>query len=145
MVLGVPFDEAGFLSGVLTAMGVGTPPALADQPLFVFADTTTVAVPTDSEGVPFDPAARPTVTPGARVRVPCAVEYLDNHGQVVNFGIVTPSTLRLTLLDAQYRQIKGFSHVVIGGDRYNYRRTAPPEGMVTATVWTIYAVAEDET
>ncbi len=145
----VPFDRADFQRGILTAMGIGTPARPAERVTFVFADTTANTAPADDEGVPFDPRATPTVTAGNRQSVLCAVEYLDTVGTVVDLGVVVPSQLRLTLLDAQYQQIKGFDRVEIGSgigtpDVYHYRRTEPPIGMVTETVWTIYCRAEDD-
>lgn len=145
MARGVPFNETGFLAGISTAMRVGVPEREADQLVFVFGDDVSVTGSQDADEVPYDPAVVPTVVAGKRVRVLCAAEYLDARGQAVEFGIITPSSLRITLMDAEYQKVKGFAFVVAGGDKYLYRRTAPAMGMVTATVWTIYCVAEDET
>lgn len=144
MASGVPFDRAAFRSGILTAMSVGLPEREADRPLFYFPAEVTSTVPVDSEDVPFDPTYTPTRSAPPPVRVDCAYEYQDREGRVMNFGVVTPSKVELTFLDAEYQQVKGFAYVVIGGVRYDYKRTAPPQGMVTETVWTVICEAEDE-
>lgn len=141
----ISFDEAAFTDGILTAMAVGTPPDPADRAVFVFADTTTVAGSVDDGGVPFDVAATPTRTPGQEIfNVPCAIEYIDVAGQVADLGILQPTKIKVTLLDEQYELVKGFDHVRIAGDRYYYRKTEPPTGMVTKTVYVIHCAAEDD-
>lgn len=143
-MLGVPFDRDAFRNGILIAMSVGLPEDEVLQPTFFFPEAVGNITPADDDDVPFDPAARPTRTAPPSVRVVCAVEYQDREGRPVNFGTVTPSKVELTLLDAEYQKVKGFDHVVIGGGRYDYRRTPPPVGMVTETIWTVICEAEDE-
>lgn len=138
------FDAAAVRAGLRLAMGVGLPPIAADQPTFYFRREITNTTAADDEDVPFDPDARPTLAPAVFKRVPCAVEYRDGEGKIENFGIITPSRVVLTFLDEDYLQIKGFEYVVIGGDRYWYRRTEPPIGLVSVGVWTIHCTAEDE-
>jgi hypothetical protein len=142
----VPFDRVGFQTGILTAMGVGLPADPDLRPQFVFAGTTSATTPVDDEGIPYDVTSQPVLTAGrVETDVLCAIEYLDAVGQVVDLGIIAPTQIRITLLDAQYQRIKGFDHVLIDGDRYNYRRTQPPIGMVTETVWIVHCRAEDDT
>lgn len=145
-MVGTPpgFHEDEFNAGILSAMEVGLPPRPADRPTFYFPAQVANIVPADEGQVPFDPAARPVRTSRAGMQVACAVEYLDAAGVVVDMGVVTPSKVVLTFLDDAYQKVKGFSHVTCGGDRYLYRRTPPPLGMGTATVWTVICVAEDE-
>lgn len=138
-------DPVAFRWGISAAMMMGLPPAPADQPLFFFPPQVTNAGLADAENVPFDPAAAPVVTPRAPVRALCAVEYQDSMGVVVDVGIVTASRLVLTFLDEAYQAVRGFSYVVAGGDRYNYRRTPPPLGLGPVAVWQVVCVAEDET
>jgi len=141
----VSFDEAAFTQGILTAMAVGTPPDPADRPVFVFADTSTATGSVDDEGIPFDVTATPTRTPGAEVTdIPCAIEFVDAAGQVADVGILQLTKIKITLLDEQYQLVKGFDHVRIAGDRYYYRKTEPPIGMVTKTIYTVHCTAEDD-
>ncbi len=142
----VAFDRVGFQTGILTAMGIGLPADPAQRPRFVFAGTSTSTTPVDEEGIPYDVSTQPTTTAGrVETDVLCAIEYLDSVGQAVEFGIITPTQIKVTLLDAQYQRVKGFDHVLIGQDRYNYRRTEPAIGMVTETVWIVHCRAEDDT
>ena len=137
-------DPAEFRSGIRFAMNLGLPPIEADRPVFVTPQEATNDANADEEDIPFDPSARPQVPPPLTKSVPCAVEYVDAAGRVETFGIVNPSKIRITLLDEEYQQIRGFSYVVIGGDRYNYAKTEPPLGLGSVGVWIIHAIAEDE-
>lgn len=143
---GVSSIAAEFNAGILTAMAVGLSPNTGEQPIFVFADEVTNVSPADEEEVPFDPSAIPTRVEGNRIlNVPCAIEFMDAAGRLVDLGIISPTKVRLTLLDAQYRLVHGFDHVLIAGDRYNYRLTEPPLGLVDAQVWVVHCTAEDDT
>jgi hypothetical protein len=51
----------------------------------------------------------------------------------------------LTLLDQEYARVKGFSYVIIAGDRFFYRKTEPPVGLDVVAVWTVHCEAEDDT
>jgi hypothetical protein len=141
----VRFNQAQFETGIRTAMGVGLPPALSNRPVFVFADTITNTLPADQEHVPFDPTATPVVAAGNQLSgITCAIEYVDLAGDVVDLGNITPTRLKITMLDAEYQLVQGFDHVLMAGDRYFYRRTEPPIGMVDSTVWIIHCIAEDD-
>lgn len=142
----IHIDQAPFEAGLRAAMAMGTPPAPTDRAVFVFADTTTNTAPADAENVPFDPAATPTVTPGRRISgVLCAIEYLDAQGQLVDLGVLAPTQIRITLIDAEYQQVRGFDYVEMSGDKYFYRRTAPAVGLDASQFWTVYCRAEDDT
>lgn len=146
MARAVPgFSADDFRSGIRLAMQVGLPPDLEDQPLFVFPRTATNTGPADEDGVPFNPDEKPVLSPLRSVRVQCAVEYDDASSRVENLGLISPSVIKITLLDEEYAQVKGFSYVVIGGDRYNYRLTETPLGLDVVGVWTIHCTAEDDT
>jgi hypothetical protein len=132
-------------AGLRLAMQVGLPVAQGDQPTFYMpiSDVTpTEAV--DSEGVPFDPNYRPAKTSRVTLQVPCAIEYKDSEGTLENFGAIVPARVTLTLLDQDYLKVKGFEFVVIGGNRYNYRRTEAPLGLVTVGVYTVHCTSDDE-
>lgn len=139
------FDAEDFRNNIRIAMTVGLPPDTSDQPLFVFPSAVANTEPADDEDVPFDSAARPTVTTPTSKQVPCAIEYVDAAGKVENFGVIVPSKVMLTLLDEDYEQIKGFSYVVIGGDRFYYSKTETPLGLDSVGIWIVHATAEDDT
>lgn len=138
------FDADDFRANIRLAMTVGLPPDSADQPTFVFPGEVTNTEPADQDDVPFDPDVRPTVAPPVSLKVPCAVEYVDNQGKVENFGLVVKSKVMLTLLDEDYETIRGFSYVVIGGDRFIYTKTETPLGLDSVGVWIVHATAEDD-
>lgn len=140
------FDAAAFRDGISTAMAIGLPPDLEDQPAFV---TPAAVVDTgderDTDGVAFDwQKPRSKVGDDTVTQVPAAIEYFDQDGQAVNFGSVSASKVVLTLLDEDYVLIEGFSYVVIGGNKYLYERTEPPLGMVDVAIWRIHCRSDDE-
>lgn len=143
---GLDFDPDEVREGLWLAMEVGLPVELEEQPVFVFpADTLDTGVERDSQGVPFDwQAGRTKVGEDVTFQVPCAIEYKDEEGQTVNFGVVAPARVELTLLDHDYELIKGFSYVIIAGNRYRYLRTQPPIGLVDVGVYIIHCRTDDE-
>lgn len=140
------FDADEFRDGIWTAMAVGLPPELEDQPAFVTpAPIFDTGDERDSDGISFD-WAKPRARNGKDVvtQVPCAIEYTDMDGKIVNFGMVAASKVVLTLLDNDYELVKGFGYVVIGGNKYSYERTEPPIGMVDVTIWRVHCRTDDE-
>src|ERR1044072_821527 len=111
-------------------MGFGEPTRTEDKAWFYFPKTRTTSptdAPADDDGVPFDPTVvASTGDSKARVQVSCAVDYIDAPEAVETFGGDRPSRIEITLLDTEYQQIKGFSFVVAGGDKYVYDSTEPP-------------------
>jgi hypothetical protein len=129
------FDEKAFRDAVTFVQTMALPAVAAEQPTFYFQ--------VDPE-LGFDPTAA-TQTNRTSVRVPCAVEYLDAQGLPSNFGILTPANLKVTVLDSYYEQVRGCHSVVIGEDRYFYRRTEPPSGLFGVTLYVLHFAAENET
>jgi hypothetical protein len=141
------FDAAAFRDGIHLAMAMGLPPAVEDQPTFHFPQPRTYGVPVDEEGVPYDPTAQPLpLASGLRpaVKVPCAVEYFDVFGEIITFGIVTPSRVVLTLLDTEFVQVDGFTHVDIGQERYVFRHWETPLGLFEVGVRRAWCLNENE-
>lgn len=140
------FDGDAFREGIWTAMAVGLPPELEDQPAFVKpAAVVQDANERDTDGVPLDwRQPRSKVGPDTVVQVPCAVEYFDAMGQAMAFGAISATKVVLTLLDHDYELVKGFSYVVLGGNKYLYDRTEPPLGMVDVTIWRVHCDSDDE-
>lgn len=140
------FGADAVRAGLRTAMYVGLPPLKEAQPTFFFPSTpVTTGALTDQEGVPFTSGGTVTRTPlKPSVQVPCAVEYVDGDGKLENFGVVAPSKVKLTLLDEDYAQVQGFLFCVIGPNRYYYRRTEAPTGLITIGLYTVHCYSEDE-
>lgn len=140
------FDAAAFRNGIHFAMAMGLPTVVADQPTFYFAQPRTYDVPVDEEGVPYDPTAQPLpLASGVRpVQVPCAVEYYDAFGEIITFGAVTPSRVVLTLLDTEFPQVEGFTHVEIGQERYVFRHWEVPIGLFDVGVHRVWCLNENE-
>lgn len=139
------FNSAAFRAGIQFVFTMAASPVAEEQVAFFFPSQLVYNKSVDTEDVPFDPAATVTSIPSVPVRVPCAVEYFDNEGNAGTFGVITPSRVAVTLLDEDYQKIKGAIYVVIGGDRYNYRRTEPPSGLFDVGLYVLHFTAENET
>lgn len=138
------FNANEIIAGLHTAMGFGEPNNTADKATFYNWDDRSVDTDTDSAGIPFDPSSRPTRTP-VSTQVPCAIEYVDVNDVDINAGLMQASKIKVTLLDGDYQQIKGFEFVVVGGVKYLYRKTEPPVALGSIDVWTVHCQAEDVT
>lgn len=140
------FDPEEVRAGLHLAMQIGLPVDFADQPTFVFPGGYVEADvdQRDSEGTPFDYRNTRTKRPDRTYQVPCAIEYVDGEGKIENFGLIAPSKVVLTLLDQDHEIIMGFSYVVIGGNRYTYRRTETPLGLVSVGVYRVHCQSDDE-
>lgn len=136
------FNAARVRAGLLKAMGFGEPTRAADKVTFHLV-TRPAVEDADGDGVPFDPSVRVTATDTA-LAVTCALDYLDDNGEVIAGGDLKPARVRVTLLDAEYQQIKSFDYLTAGGDRYARDSIAPPFALGGLDVWTVYATAEDE-
>lgn len=140
------FDADAFRDGIWTAMAVGLPPELEDQPTFVTpAPVVDTGDERDVDGIAFDwTKSRTKVGADTATQVPAAIEYFDADGLLTNFGSVAASKIVLTLLDEDYEAVKGFSYVVVGGNKYTYERTEPPLGMVGVAIWRVHCRTDDE-
>lgn len=138
------FDAAAFREGIQFAMNMGAPVAAGDQVKFYFPPATATVVSHDDTGLPFNPAEPPVTTTPAPVTVPCAVEFDRQEGEHDRIGFVVPNRLRVLLLDTDYDQVQGCSHIVYGGDRYDLRYEEPPNALFDAGVHTMVFVARGE-
>lgn len=141
------FNADAARTGILNAMGFGEPTRTEDKAWFYFPKnrTTSPSGPADSDGVPFDPTVPVTTADSKpRVQVSCAVDYIDAPEMVETFGGDRPARIEITLMDTEYQQVKGFSFVVAGGDKYVYDSTEPPVALGSIDVWVVHCTAEDE-
>lgn len=138
------FDAGTFRDAIHLVQEFFTP--TDSRATFYFPDTPATGSAVDSENVPFDPSTTVVRTPSKPpVVVPCSVEYQEVAGRLEDFGVVVPSRIVVTLLDADYVAVKGFWYVVINGTRYFYRSTDIPAALGSVEVWSIRCQAEDET
>lgn len=138
------FDAARVTEGLHKAMGFGEPTRTEDKATFFFPKRSAAGQPRDGAGVPFDPDQHPTASSKAKVQVPCVVEYHDAAELLAEFGGITPSRVKITVLDPEWQQIKDFAYVVAGGDKYVRTKVEPPIALGSIDVWTIWCTAEDE-
>lgn len=144
------FIESEVIAGLHTAMDFGTyiDPAIAPifyVPVPPLPDITST---TDESGVPFNPATARTTQQYTQVQVQCAVEVSDNvpprEGEYEPLGLVNRTGLIITLLEAEYRQVQGFSHVIINSNKYIYAFTRPPIALGPLGVWQVICYVTDE-
>lgn len=137
------FDADRVITGIHQAMGFGEATRAGDKATFYKVSESATTEPVDQEGLPFDPDIHRTST-AVPILVPCAIEYFDRTEQADTFGVLQPTKIRLTLLDPDYQQIKGFNYVVAGGDKYYYANTEPTIALGSIDVWIIHCTAQDE-
>lgn len=138
------FDAAAFRDGIRFVYDMAAPPLEDEQLKFYFPSQLVYNKPVDDEDVPFDPSATVQRVQPAPVTVPCGVEYFDRAGEPVVFGTITASRIAVTLLDEDYKQVKGTTYVVLGGEKYNYQHTEAPSGLFDVGLYTLHFVAEND-
>lgn len=138
------FDGSAFRDAIHSVMQMGAPPSTAEQAKFYWSKALVYNTPTDENNTPFDPDATVTETQPEPVSVPCGIEYFDADDQPTTFGSVTASHLAITLLDEDYDRVKGCAWVVLGGERYFYKRTQAPLGLFDVGVYIMRFTAENE-
>lgn len=138
------FDSSEFRTGIRFAFEMGAPVEIGDQATFFFPNQLVYNRPVDDEFTPFDPQATVTTVPPRPVKVLCGIEYQGAEGQAIVFGTVTASRLVITLLDEEYALVQGCSYVVVGGERYNYRRTEKPNGLFDVGLYLLHFQAEND-
>lgn len=139
------FDPDEVRAGLRLAMQVGLPPVSEDQPTFMFDAQTIIEGDTDGQGTPLDWQELANQVDGkAPVKVPVAIDFLDDAGQVTGFGVTASTRLLLTFLDEEFEKVRGFSHVVLGGNTYRYDKTLPPLGLVSIGIWQVQVRTADE-
>ena len=141
------FNAAEFRDGIRFAMEMGADPdtSLDHQATFYFPAQLVYTGPADDEGVPFDPNTSVTRVEPQPVQVPCAIEFRNDKGESLAWGAVNATHISITLLDEDHAQVEGCHHVVVGGDTYYYRSTAPPSGLFDVGLYVLHFAAAQET
>lgn len=141
------FNGPSFRRNIRMVMNMGAPTASEDQATFVFPNQLVYDAATDdtdANGIPFDPSIPVRRHTPPSVKVPCAIEYYNVEGAVTDFGMVSASRAALTLLDEDYRKVKGCSAVLLGGERFNYQRTEAPTGLFDVGLYVMWFTAEND-
>lgn len=139
------FDGDLFREQIRSAMRMGLPGTVSDRATFQWRVSKTYPKQ-DVTARPYDWTDTP-VTEVERddVQVPVAVEF-SRTGDTMDNPVGSFETPRavITVLDEDYAEIEGASHVLLGGNRYFIRFVAPPMGLFDVTVYQIYCQAMDE-
>lgn len=138
------FNPAEFRNAIRFVYDMAAVPVEEEQATFYGESTLVFTGSVDDDNIPFDPTETVVRQPAIGIRVPCGIEYFDSQGQPVVFGQLTPSRVAITLLDEDYAQVKDSAYVVIGGDKYLYRRTEPPSGLFDVGLYVMHFQAENE-
>lgn len=139
-------DPSRVREGLRLAMRVGLPPEAGLRPRFwVPSGRGVTAGVADGEGVPLDPSVDHRAESGRYVDgVLCALEYTERPGVQLDWTQVLPSVVTVTVLDEEYRRIKGFTHMLIGGEKFKLRNENMPLGLGAIGVHQFVVVAEDD-
>lgn len=138
------FDAKAFRTAIRSVYQMAAPPVSDEQATFYFPAQLVYNVGTDAEDTPFDPTATVTRTQPSPVKVPCALEF-KGANQDTDFGLIAPARIAITLLDEDYAKVAGFSYVVIRGEKYNFDRVDPPNGLFDVGLYTVHVSAESQT
>lgn len=151
----VDFPTDLFNNAIKFAMQMGTPIEEAKRVTFLFSGngstywkdgvelTTPPAV--DLDGHPYDPEIEMRRSEDVRVQVDCAVEIEDvipDREEPV--GTFQQTKLTITLLEAEYQQVKGCKAVEYNGDRYVYGFDPVNYGLFDANVHQMIFMSEDD-
>ena len=141
------FSRAVVEDAIRFAMRMGAAPDPAQRATFLFRQIRTYPSGTilDAEGTPLDPTIRATVTTPDPVTVDCAIEFERATPEELPTGVRVPTRLVITLLEAEYRQVRTAVRVRIGRDRYQLSYELPVVGLFDMAVHTLVAYAESET
>jgi len=144
---GFPADQVR--EGLRIPMRMGMPVDVEQWPEFVVIAPHTPSDDTDEHGYPWDPNGPVAPPLETRHRVLCAIEPADPEERQESFGAVQPSTLVITLLDEEYRQVEGFRYVNLWRTatgpptRYYYRNVHIRSALDTVEVWQVEVSSED--
>lgn len=137
------FNQARVLEGLHKAMGFGEPVDGDDKPVFhIPAAVDTGPAPADDGDVPFDPSVR--VQRLVRdVQVPCAYDMASAGAVAETFGKRAQTSIEICIVGPDWEQVKDFTHVTIGGDRYLRSKTnILALGSIPVAIVTV--ISEDE-
>lgn len=136
-------DVAAFEAGVRTAMQLGLPVDASRRPVFILPVAPDSGE--DARGLPWDIEGDMTEAPNEVTGVLCAVEFKAPGSDLTDGGgvIAQRATVIVTLLQAEWGQVKTAVSVGISGDTYRRWFDAPDLALGTAGVYQLYFEAGD--
>lgn len=143
---GADFDADLFRDSIRQTMIMAKPNAVEERLTFVW--TTKKEYETNSpSGKPYSYNQEPdSVIAHDPVEAVCAVEFISRSAQGAGtpFGEVDAPRLILTLLDVDYELVEGADLVYMDGAEYKIDYVAPPMGLFTVTIYSVYCSSTDE-
>jgi hypothetical protein len=141
------FDSAVFRDAIRFAMNMGLPDSTEERITFRWTTAKTFTT-ADSAGKPYRWNDTPSKTVAKDdVQVPAAIEFqsagVGGTSRTV-FGEIQNSKVKVTLLDEDYALVEGADLIILDGAKYIIDFVKPPDGLFDATIYTIFATAEDE-
>lgn len=140
------FNAATFRTAIRAAMTMGLPGTTSERATFRWTPRSTYTQQ-DQDHNPYTWTAAPvTTTTHADVLVPIAWTFSarPTSSMQTDIGEFDATRIEITILDVDYVLVAGADKVIMGGNTYDIEFTAPPNGLFDVTVYTMYAVAEDE-
>jgi hypothetical protein len=139
------FNAAGFRNAIKTAMQMGAPPNEGERATFHFP----VPARLQRQHGRRPGAVRPDRHRGVHraAHHPGRLRHrvLRRRGQPTAFGLIAPSRIAVTVLDVDYDRSRSAPTWWSHGDRYDYRRTEPPNGLFDVGVYTMHFTSNSET
>lgn len=138
------FNADVFRDAIRFAMNMGLPNAEEERVTFLWDIERSYENP-DPSGNPYNfnetPTRRIVRDP---VQLAAAVEFRSDATDGTSLGPIENPHIIVTLLDEEWEQVKDASRIKLNEATYIVKFTAPPMGMFDATVYQMYAEAEDE-
>jgi hypothetical protein len=142
----LPPGAADFRNAIHAVMTMAAPTGTDEQAVFHFPPAVVVHANHDGLGIPFDPSQARTATEPATVTTTCLVSFHNAGGQAdTPFGVAKSTRVSIYLLDTEYAAVRGCSHVMIRGDRYDYSEEPPGVGLFDVTLHEMIFTAWNET
>jgi hypothetical protein len=140
------FNGDEFRASIRSAMLMGLPNSVEDQPTFRF-EQPLVYDDVDAEGSPFDWETIPVVEDAREpVRVLCAVETIGQGeaSEGTNIGTFDMNRARLYIFDDEWALVDDFTSVVLSGSEYERIKELPILGLFDVDVHVVEIRARDE-
>lgn len=136
--LNAGFSASDFRQAITFVYEMAKPNDVAEQVYFFKEARLVYNRGVDTDDLPFDPLSTVTRVQDPPVQVPCGIEYQDSNGLAIDFGTVEVARLVLTLLDTDYAKVKGAIYVTLRGEKYNYKRTVPPDSLFDVSLYDMH-------
>ncbi len=146
------FNQTEFEEGIRFAMTMGLPVEVDDRLTWHWNDEKTY-LPQDDNREPYNWTASPVtdvpgnpMQPSGSLQVLYALEATNASSSYTvdtAFGQFDPTKISITLLDAEYQQVKTADYLTMKRTTYDISFVAPPMALFSSPVWIVYAEARD--